>query len=150
MKNLLFVIFFLLGTGVAFAQTGKLSDEKRKEFEAQKVAFFTQELDLSPEEAAVFWPLYNEMQRKYRDIEEIMKAEYKRVREATAIKEADYTTSINFILTHEQKMRDIKKEYYGRLMKVVPASKIWRLEGAERKFHRQLFDKLRRECTHKK
>ena len=66
------------------------------------------------------------------------------------MKEADYATSINFILTHEQKMRDIKKEYYGRLMKVVSASKIWRLEGAERKFHRQLFDKLRRECTHKK
>ncbi len=150
MKNLLLLILFFGGIGTAFAQSSKLTDEKRKEFEAQKIAFFTQELDLSPEEAAVFWPLYNEMQRKYRDIEEIIRAEYKRVREAKTMKEADYAASVNYILVYEQKMRDIKKEYYGKLMAVVPASKIWKLDGAERKFHRQLFDKLRRECTPKK
>ncbi len=150
MKNYLFIILFLFGTGICFAQTGKLTDEKRKEFEAQKVAFFTQELELSPEEAAVFWPLYNEMQRKYRDIEKMMRAECKRVQEAKEMKESDYVASINFILAHEQKMRDVKKEYYGKLMQVVPASKIWRLERAEHKFHRRLFDKLRRGCTLKK
>lgn len=150
MRNLLFVLLFFLWTVSGFAQTGRLTDEKRKEFEAQKVAFFTQELELSPEEAAVFWPLYNEMQRKYREIEEAIKTEYKRVRAEKSMKESDYKASINFILVHEQKMRDIKKEYYGKLMQVVPASKIWRLGGAERKFHRQLFDKLRRECSLKK
>ena len=52
MKNLLLLILFFGGIGTAFAQSSKLTDEKRKEFEAQKIAFFTQELDLSPEEAA--------------------------------------------------------------------------------------------------
>ena len=48
----------MVGFGFSlFAQSGKLSEDKRKEFEAQKVAFFTQEMDLTPEEATKFWPL---------------------------------------------------------------------------------------------
>lgn len=40
----------MVGFGFSlFAQSGKLSEDKRKEFEAQKVAFFTQEMDLTPD-----------------------------------------------------------------------------------------------------
>ena len=61
------LIILMVGLSLSlFAQSGKLSDEKRKEFEAQKIAFFTQEMELTPEEAVVFWPLYNEMQQKMR------------------------------------------------------------------------------------
>ena len=66
MKNIILIVL-LLWSGVGVWAQDKLTDEKRKEFDAQKVAFFTQELDLSPAEAAVFWPLYNEMQKKNRE-----------------------------------------------------------------------------------
>lgn len=149
MKNIIVVMLVLMGGGV-FAQQGKLTDEKRKEFDAQKVAFFTQEMDLSPAEAAVFWPLYNEMQKKNREIEAQMRQEYRAVREAKGVKEANYAESINKMLAAEQKMQDIKKEYYNKMVKALPASKIWKLGDAERKFHRQLFDKLKREACQKK
>ena len=117
MKNIILIVL-LLWSGVGVWAQDKLTDEKRKEFDAQKVAFFTQELDLSPAEAAVFWPLYNEMQKKNRVI--------------------------------EARLHEVKKEYYQKMIQVVPASKIWKLSDAERKFHRQLFDKLRREsCSQK-
>ena len=46
------LIILMVGFGFSlFAQSGKLSEDKRKEFEAQKVAFFTQEMDLTPDEA---------------------------------------------------------------------------------------------------
>ena len=46
------VIILMVGFGFSlFAQSGKVSEDKRKEFEAQKGAFFTQEMDLTPEEA---------------------------------------------------------------------------------------------------
>ena len=67
MKKLL-VILLIFVQGVGFAQE-RLSEEKRKEFESQKIAFFTKELDLSPEEAVKFWPLYNEMGKKMREAE---------------------------------------------------------------------------------
>ena len=38
------LIILMVGFGFSlFAQSGKLSEDKRKEFEAQKVAFFTQD-----------------------------------------------------------------------------------------------------------
>ena len=75
MKNIILIVL-LLWSGVGVWAQDKLTDEKRKEFDAQKVAFFTQELDLSPAEAAVFWPLYNEMQKKNREIEADMRKSF--------------------------------------------------------------------------
>ena len=81
MKNIILIVL-LLWSGVGVWAQDKLTDEKRKEFDAQKVAFFTQELDLSPAEAAVFWPLYNEMQKKNREIEADMRKSFHEVRNA--------------------------------------------------------------------
>ena len=140
MKNIILIVL-LLWSGVGVWAQDKLTDEKRKEFDAQKVAFFTQELDLSPAEAAVFWPLYNEMQKKNREIEADMRKSFHEVRNAKGLKETDYK---------EARLHEVKKEYYQKMIQVVPASKIWKLSDAERKFHRQLFDKLRREsCSQK-
>ena len=149
MKNILIIVVWCLLGGSVFAQ-GKLTDEKRKEFDAQKVAFFTRELDLSPAEAAVFWPLYNEMQKKNREIEGKMRKGFHEVKDTKGMKEADYKEAIGKMLALEEEMQEIKKEYYQRMLAVLPASKIWKLGEAERKFHRQLFDKLRRESCPQK
>ena len=66
MKQILSVAACLLMAVPLFAQPqgGRPSEEQRKkEFEriqAEKIAFITQELDLTPEEAQVFWPVYNQ------------------------------------------------------------------------------------------
>lgn len=144
MKIILFLLGILLNISV-FAQEGKLSEEKRKEFEAQKVAFFTQQLDLTPPEAAVFWPLYNEMQKKIRELEGEMRKRSHVIRETKNLKEEDYKEAVAKMLADGQKAANLKKEYYVRIMQVIPASKVWKLDDAERKFHRQLFDRLRNE-----
>ncbi len=149
MKKIGFILLMVLTVQYVSAQ-GKLTDEKRKEFDAQKVAFFTQQLDLSPAEAALFWPLYNEMQKKTRAIEESMRKGVHEVKEAKGLKEADYKEAIGKMLSYESSMQKVKEEYYQKMLAVIPASKIWKLSEAERKFHRQLFEKLRRESAPRK
>lgn len=149
MRNIVAILLLLFMNAGAFAQ-GKLTEEKRKEFDAQKVAFFTQELDLSPVEAAGFWPLYNEMQKKIRTIEGNMRKNMSEVRTTKGLTEENYKTAIGKMLDAEQEMQDIKKKAYERMSLVLPASKLWKLGEAERKFHRQLFEKLRREGASKK
>lgn len=149
MKVVLFLVGLLTSINV-FAQEGKLSEEKRKEFEAQKVAFFTQQLELTPTEAAVFWPLYNEMQKSIRSLEWEMRKDYHEIRDAKNLKEENYKQAVTKMLVNEQKMVDLKKNYYAKIMQVIPASKVWKLDEAERKFHRQLFDRLKREGENKK
>lgn len=146
----LFIALLLIIMGGALSAQEKLTDEKRKEFDAQKVAFFTRELDLSPSEAAVFWPLYNEMQKKSWDVEGEMRKGYRELRDAKNLKESDYKEAIGKLLASEMRLQKLKEEYYQRMLLVLPASKIWKLGEAERKFHRQLFDKLRRESCPQK
>lgn len=149
MKNIGLLVLFLLLVGNILAQ-GKLTDEKRKEFEAQKVAFYTKELDLSPDEAARFWPLYNEMRKKIESVECEMRKKGMALRNAKGVTEEVYRNTVNEVLASEQKVLDLKNNYYQKMLQALPASKIWKLGQAERKFHRQLFDKLRRESSPKK
>lgn len=149
MKNIFFLLVLFFAGTVVFAQ-GKLTDEKRKEFEAQKVAFFTQELDLTPAEAATFWPLYNEMRKRIEQIEGGMRKRNQTIRENKNIKQSDYREAVLQGLSDQQSIASTKDSYIRKMLEVIPASKVWRIEQAERKFHRQLFDKLRRESANRK
>lgn len=143
MKYLLIIIGLLSGTTL-WAQNNKLSEEKRDEFEAQKAAFFTQALDLTPQEAVSFWPLYNEMFKKIREKDMEMRKKAKVMRETKNLTEADARKYVEGALAAEQQMLDIKKQYYQKLLEVIPAKKIAKLDWVERKFHRQLLDKMRK------
>lgn len=143
MKYLLIIIGLLSGTTL-WAQNNKLSEEKRDEFEAQKAAFFTQALDLTPQEAVSFWPLYNEMFKKIREKDMEMRKKAKVMRETKNLTEADARKYVEGSLAAEQQMLDIKKQYYQKLLEVIPAKKIAKLGWVERKFHRQLLDKMRK------
>ena len=126
-----------------WGQESKLTEKKRHEFEAQKVAFFTQALDLTPEEAAVFWPLYNEMVKKIRDKEFQIRKNTKAVRDAKNLTNAQVLKVVEERLDTEQQILDIKKEYYHKLLAVIPSPKILKLDWVEHKFHKQLLDKMR-------
>ena len=143
MKYSLIIIGLLSGTTL-WAQNNKLSEEKRDEFEAQKAAFFTQALDLTPQEAVSFWPLYNEMFKKIREKDMEMRKKAKVMRETKNLTEADARKYVEGSLAAEQQMLDIKKQYYQKLLEVIPAKKIAKLDWVERKFHRQLLDKMRK------
>ncbi|MDE5610847.1 MAG: hypothetical protein K2I90_02370 [Odoribacter sp.] len=149
MKVLFVVCVLAFGVGEAFGQ-GKLTEEKKREFEAQKVAFFTQELDLSPEEATIFWPLYNEMQKKKKEIEGRIHKGINEMNKLSGGAEKQYAEAVGKLLQDEEALQKVKKEYYLKMLSKLPPSKIWKLGGAERKFHRRLFDKLCRESPSRK
>lgn len=138
------VIIFLLTVFISFAQDGKLSEEKRKEFDAQKVAFFTQALDLTPEEAAVFWPLYNEMFKKIRTTDWETRKLIHEAGNTKNVSDKQARELIEKILDKEQQTLQIKKEYYQKMMKAVPVQKISKLDWVEHKFHKQLIEKMRK------
>ena len=149
MKSVLLLCMLFVAGSSLFAQ-GKLTDEKRREFEAQKVAFFTQELDLTPSEAALFWPLYNEMRKKIEQIEGEMRKRNHSLRNNTKPTEEDFRKTVIQNLADQQAVSTTKETYTRKMLEVLPPYKIWRIEFAECKFHRQLFDKLRRESSGRK
>ncbi len=62
MKRFVTALLALAVSFSVFAQKGPEKDRER--IQAEKIAYITQELDLSPSEAEKFWPLYNEVQKE--------------------------------------------------------------------------------------
>ncbi|GHU60740.1 hypothetical protein FACS1894121_1310 [Bacteroidia bacterium] len=139
--NRLVVLILLLCTGISGFTQRPLSEEKRKEFEAQKVAYFTSFLELTPTEAAVFWPLYNEMFKKIFDndvkIHETIKKHLKSAQKTGSAELIDKKFAV------EQENLGIKKEYYKKLLALMPAEKVLKIDRAEHTFNQQLLNKMR-------
>jgi len=123
---------------------GSQTDSKHKKIEAQRIAFITKELDLTPAEAKIFWPVYNEYNSKRHELrnsshnsDDLTKEKIEKLteKEASQILEAQ--------ITEVQKYLDLRKEYHTKFKSVLPAVKVLKLYNAEREFQKMLIDKLR-------
>lgn len=135
-------IFFI--SGLSFGQEVKNPGEKVRSL---KIAYITQELELTAKEAEKFWPVYNEYDRKIRGLER-----NERMKVRTIIKESnDYKNLtdnqadeiLNRIYKIEGQIFDTKKEMDQKLSKVISKKKILRLKHIEREFVRNLMNRLR-------
>ena len=68
MKRLLFLLVFcaLTFAGTTAIAQDKSAQERRERVESAKIAFLTDKMSLTTEQAQKFWPLYNEYEAKRR------------------------------------------------------------------------------------
>ncbi len=120
--------------------------DRWKEIESQKIAFFTHELEITTEEATLFWPIYNEMTAAFFEIErERRDARHALMEKGRNVTEKECLDCINKIFELDRKRGEIKERYYRSLLEVMPASKVCRLDEMEERFRQKLFEHLRRE-----
>lgn len=110
----------------------------------EKIAFFTTEIQLTPEEAQAFWPVYNTSWEKLDKAHCKAMHSYKTL--STALKEGKGEKEIKelleeYIKASEEKNR-IEESLYEEYQKVLPPVKVARLYVAEEKFRRQQIQKL--------
>lgn len=137
---------------VVAASTTKLnaqSDDKEpknkwEKFRAEKVAFLTTELDLSPEEAQKFWPVYNQLENerweahKHRQkLEEMVREAEDNMPEREIVQlTRDYAASM-------QKEANMMVEFNEKFLKILPPEKVLKLYKAENEFRFQMIKKFR-------
>ena len=116
----------------------------RERVRAEKVAFLTEEIDLTESEAQVFWPIYNEIQKSQRDSFEEVKKAYdamaKGVEEKKGSKEMEKL--VKAYIDAKEKNESIETKYLNKLLKVLPAEKVARYYVAEEKFRHQQIGRL--------
>ena len=116
----------------------------RERVRAEKVAFLTEEIDLTESEAQVFWPIYNEIQKSERDYFEAEKKAYaamaKGVEEKKSSKEMEKL--VKAYIDAKEKNEGIETKYLNKLLKVLPAEKVARYYVAEEKFRHQQIGRL--------
>ena len=139
MKKLFFLILCTTFTISTFAQN-------KNKLEAQRVAFITQRLNLTPEEAQQFWPIFNQYTEKLQQIRTSAKPE----KTVDDMSEADAEKVILGEFDKDARELDLKKEYYQKLKKANSVKQIARLYKAERDFRSFLLEKIQQNRENRK
>jgi len=117
----------------------QVDPEKR---EARLAAFraevFTRVLNLTPEEAQGFWPVYNE----FTDKREQSQQELRPGKQLDQMSDAEVEEQLKRHFELKQREIDLEREAYQKLRKVLPLRKIAKIPMAEREFRESLVKKL--------
>ncbi|KQR68140.1 hypothetical protein [Pedobacter sp. Leaf176] len=141
MKNLFFAALLLLLPSIIWAQR-----PKGEEIESLKIAFFTKKLDLSPEDAKVFWPIYNDMQAEQNALrkERFQKMiSFRKVTEIDNLTDAQIQSLITSEFDFRQRDLNIEKKYYNKFKAVLPIKIIGKFYRAQEAFKRELLNRFK-------
>ncbi|MCK6607968.1 MAG: sensor of ECF-type sigma factor [Flavobacterium sp.] len=136
-------IIFLLVTSLSFSQGFK---EKREKVKALKVAYITEQLELTTDEAQKFWPIYNAFDENQAELRhEKMRSILDRFKPGNVEKlsEKDASNSLAQMEKIEEDLFNLKKKFIKDLQGVISAKKIIKLKKAEEDFNRELLKQMR-------
>ena len=136
-KIVLTTILSLIFVTGMFAQPERMSKESRERIEAQRIAFITQQLDLSPEEATRFWPIYN----TYKD-EQIKLRRHAERPDLESLSDKEAASMIDKQIQEERAMLDVKAKMLSDLAGVVSPKKVLMLQHVENMFNKELLKRL--------
>lgn len=137
-KYVTIVVFLICASQMVFAQKSKMDQIK-----AERAAYFTQELSLTPEEAEVFWPVYNQYSEKRHSLKKETRQLKKEMKLSIENKENKEAELFDKILDKEEEEIQLIREYLSKFKKVLPEEKVYQLYLAEEKFKRHMLKKLK-------
>lgn len=143
MKKLLTTVLFISFGMLVFAQGPRMGDEK---MEAYKVSFLTTKLDLSADEAKIFWPIYNDYQREQAALRKDRMQKMISFRKVTEIDDLSDTEIQNLILNDfdfRQRELNIEKKYYNKFKANLPIKIVGKFYRAQEAFKKELLSKFR-------
>ncbi|MEN9444964.1 MAG: hypothetical protein RIS47_1855 [Bacteroidota bacterium] len=115
--------------------------------QAKKVAFLSNKMELTPEEAKVFWPIYDEFEVKQQAIQQIklriFQENKKGERRDNLPDEATQQKLALEYLDTEIDEAKLRKEYYYKFAAVIPVHKIITMYRAEQQFRMQLLNEIK-------
>ncbi|TJY36152.1 sensor of ECF-type sigma factor [Pontimicrobium aquaticum] len=141
MRKIITPLLLLIFCFSAYAQSG--GKDWRQQIKAQKVAFITEQLSLTPKEAQKFWPIYNTYEDK---LHQIRRNDERALRDAMKkenLTEKEAQDIIDQYLAIENKTHLAKQQLIKDLGNVITPQKIIKLKIAEDAFNRKLMESYR-------
>jgi Spy/CpxP family protein refolding chaperone len=128
------------------AQEGKNREEQIEKFRSMKIAFFTERLELTPGEAELFWPAYNENEREKREI-----SHNKHLRRRNIDEQLDNMTDeeaekkVDEMMEAREKEVQLAVAFHEDLKKILPPKKVMKFYITEIEFREYMLRKIRDE-----
>ncbi|MFC4874260.1 Spy/CpxP family protein refolding chaperone [Negadavirga shengliensis] len=140
MKNFLILILFIGTLIPAMAQRGKNVD--REKLEAARVAFITNRLSLSPEQAEKFWPVYNQHHETRRKLMHQMHDLARSAADSLTDSQAQNLIKRQFEI--KEQLLEEEKRLMDKVSSMLTPVHAYKLTEANREFTRQLYRMQRR------
>ena len=123
-KYLLILTFFFGSFSMAFAQENQPGDDltKQEKIRALYVAYVTQQLQLTPDEAQRFWPVHTQFEAELKGVNKELPE-----------------------LPKQQAHLDIKKKYQDNFTKILGTNRCERFFRMNDEFKRKLRDRLQKQ-----
>lgn len=137
------IVSMMMIASIGVAQKDHL--KVREKVKARRIAFITEKLQLTPKEAQLFWPLFNDFQKKRATINKT----YKNKANFNLLTDEELAIHVDGQLEKEEKMLTLKKEFIGELRAVLPIRKVAMLPRAEKKFKEWMLTQIKNRNTGK-
>lgn len=138
MKKLIVLLLIVCGmTPLLRAAGGPDQHLTPEEFRAKQKAFITERAGLTKEEAAKFFPVYFELQDRKKQLND---EAWKLLRSGKSEKttEDQYAEILEGVYDARIASDRLDKTYFQKFKKILPCKKIYLVQRAEVRFHREL------------
>ncbi|QIX60161.1 hypothetical protein FY528_01420 [Hymenobacter lutimineralis] len=139
LKYLTLALTLLILPLASEAQTGRRG-ERLSQLENAKIAYLTDKLALTQDQAQRFWPVYNEYSDKRRDLNR--RQRQLRTDNPDALTDQQLRDNIRQVLALRQQEVDLEKDYVERFQKVISLRQTARLFIAERQFTKEVLQRV--------
>ncbi|MGL4956377.1 MAG: hypothetical protein ACRC9X_04295 [Bacteroidales bacterium] len=117
--------------------------ERNEQMKAQRVGYFTTMLDLTAQEAQVFWVVYNEFSDK-RDALHCLRREIMRKIRREKLEDKTALQLVENMLQNIEDMLQLQREYKSKFAAILSPQKLLKYYAAEESFKTELLNKLRK------
>ena len=144
MKKLIILLIIVCSFTPALRAVGSPNQHlSPKEFRAKQQAFITEKAGLTQEEAAKFFPVYFELQEKKKKLND---ESWSLMRQGKDDKttEAQYEEIVAKVCDNRIAADRLDKSYLDRFKKILSNKKIYLVQRAEMRFHREMLKGMNR------
>jgi len=138
------VVLLLITANTAHAQQRRpLQARQGERVEALKVAFFTKQLELTPDEAKAFWPLFDEYSKTVIKHRKEKKESMEQIAEKGIenMTDEELNTLIDSRIRQAEETVQARSAFFREVRKVLPPRKVIKFYKAEEQFNKMLLKK---------
>lgn len=122
----------------------RCGEEWKEKMKSEKIAFLTTEIGLTPEEAQVFWPVYNQIEKEKDDAMRKVINSYKELSKAMEEEkpEKEISTLLDKYIAAQAEINAVENSIAERYKAVLPVEKVAKLYVSEERFRRNHIRRL--------
>lgn len=139
----LLVLLLAMGSQILYAQQRPGQQQGRERLEVAKTTFLSRQMKLTPEEARLFWPVYDQYQEALGQLKDERLEAFQNIAEGLENKsDQKINAMIDERLLHAEKALEARKKLVRDLREFLPPIKIAVFFRAEQQFNRELQQRM--------